>query len=116
MRFEDVLKNGRLWAVVYDGEETDVLTKTLRGWMDPILLAEFFTEHALSIPNCGACLSNMALTPGGNVVPCQSWLSSDALGNFLNDDWDTIWNSDTCKKRRDYSGLMLGRCPLRRAK
>ena len=46
MRFEDVLKNGRLWAVVYDGEETDVLTKTLRGWMDPILLAEFFTEHA----------------------------------------------------------------------
>ncbi|MBO4679430.1 MAG: radical SAM protein [Lachnospiraceae bacterium] len=85
---------------------------TSPGWIDE----EFFTEHALSIPNCGACLSNMALTPGGNVVPCQSWLSSDALGNFLNDDWDTIWNSDACKKRRDYSGLMLGRCPLRRAK
>ena len=85
---------------------------TSPGWIDE----PFFTEHALSVPNCGACLSNMAITPGGNVVPCQSWLSSDALGNFLNDDWDTIWNSETCRKRRDYSGLMLGRCPLRRAK
>lgn len=85
---------------------------TSPGWIEE----EFFAEHALSTPNCGACLSNMAITPGGNVVPCQSWLSGKVLGNFLNDEWDTIWNSDTCKKRRDYSGLMLGRCPLRREK
>ncbi|MBO4824069.1 MAG: SPASM domain-containing protein, partial [Lachnospiraceae bacterium] len=50
------------------------------------------------------------------VVPCQSWLSTDVLGNFLSDKWEDIWNSETCKKRRDYSGLMLGRCPLRREK
>ena len=85
---------------------------TSPGWIEE----EFFEKHALATPNCGACLSNMALTPGGNVVPCQSWLSSDVLGNFLNDKWEDIWNSDTCKKRRDYSGLMLGRCPLRREK
>ena len=85
---------------------------TSPGWIEE----EFFEAHALSTPNCGACLSNMAITPGGNVVPCQSWLSSDVLGNFLNDDWDKIWNSDACKKRRDYSSLMLGRCPLRREK
>ncbi len=85
---------------------------TSPGWIEE----EFFEKHALSTPNCGACLSNMAITPGGNVVPCQSWLSGKILGNFLNDDWETIWNSDTCKKRRDYSGLMLGRCPLRREK
>jgi len=83
---------------------------TSPGWIDDA----FFAEHALSTPNCGACLSNMALTPGGNVVPCQSWLSGEPLGNFLNDDWDKIWNSTACKKRRDYSALMLGRCPLRR--
>ncbi len=83
---------------------------TSPGWIDN----EFFAEHALSTPNCGACLSNMAITPGGNVVPCQSWLSGDPLGNFLRDDWDTIWNSTACKKRRDYSALMLGACPLRR--
>ena len=27
MRFEDVLGNGRLWAVVYDGEEADALSQ-----------------------------------------------------------------------------------------
>ncbi len=83
---------------------------TSPGWIGE----EFFKEHALSTPNCGACLSNMAITPGGNVVPCQSWLSGKPLGNFLNDPWKQIWNSDACKKHRDYSALMLGRCPLRR--
>lgn len=83
---------------------------TSPGWIEE----EFFTEHSLSTPNCGACLSNMAITPGGNVVPCQSWLSDDVLGNFLNDDWDEIWNSGACEKRRDYSAQMLGTCPLRR--
>lgn len=85
---------------------------TSPGWIEE----EFFKEHALSTPNCGACLSNMAITPGGNVVPCQSWLSGKVLGNFLKDEWESIWNSEECKKRRDYSGLMLGRCPLRREK
>ncbi len=85
---------------------------TSPGWIEE----EFFEEHALTTPNCGACLSNMAITPGGNVVPCQSWLSGEPLGNFLEDDWEKIWESEACKKRRDYSGLMLGRCPLRREK
>jgi radical SAM protein with 4Fe4S-binding SPASM domain len=85
---------------------------TSPGWIDD----EFFKEHALSTPNCGACLSNMAVTPGGNVVPCQSWLSGDVLGNILKDDWDKIWNNEVCRKRREYSALMLGRCPLRREK
>jgi radical SAM protein with 4Fe4S-binding SPASM domain len=56
----------------------------------------------------------MAITPGGNVVPCQSWLSGEPLGNFLRDEWEKIWNSEACKKRRDYSALSTGKCPLRR--
>ena len=28
----------------------------------------------LDVPTCGACLSNMAIAPNGDVVPCQSWL------------------------------------------
>ena len=83
---------------------------TSPGWIEE----EFFKEHALSTPNCGACLSNMAITPGGNVVPCQSWLSGDVLGNILTDRWEDIWESESCRKRREYSGLMLGRCPLRK--
>lgn len=83
---------------------------TSPGWIEN----EFFTELSLSTPNCGACLSNMAVTPGGNVVPCQSWLSGDVLGNILTDDWKSIWESEACRKRRNYSSLMLGKCPLRR--
>lgn len=85
---------------------------TSPGWIEN----EFFDAHGLTTPSCGACLSNMAVTPGGNVVPCQSWLSGDVLGNILTDDWETIWNSPECVKRREWSALMLGQCPLRRSK
>ncbi len=85
---------------------------TSPGWADE----DFFKAHALNTPSCGACLSNMAITPGGNVVPCQSWLSDEPLGNFLKEDWDSIWNSEECRKHRDFSALMSGKCPLRKEK
>lgn len=85
---------------------------TSPGWIEN----EFFNEHALSTPSCGACLSNMAITPSGNVVPCQSWLSGKSLGNFLKTPWEEIWESTECKKRRDYSALMQGECPLRKVR
>ena len=85
---------------------------TSPGWLEN----DFFKELSIPAPNCGACLSNMAITPGGSVVPCQSWLSGDVLGSILTDRWEDIWNSAFCKKRRDYSSLMLGRCPLRKGR
>ena len=45
MRFEDVLSNGKLWAVVYDEDTVDVLTKSLRDWVDPSVLFSFFNEN-----------------------------------------------------------------------
>ena len=83
---------------------------TSPGW----IRQEVFEELNIPSPSCGACLSNMAITPGGNVVPCQSWLSDEPLGSMLTDDWDSIWNSQTCIKRRNYSSEMTGECPLRR--
>ena len=56
----------------------------------------------------------MAITPSGKVVPCQSWLSDDAIGDMLTDEWIAIWNNDKCKERRDYSAEMAGQCPLRK--
>ncbi len=85
---------------------------TSPGWLEE----SFFEDLGIPKPNCGACLSNMAITPSGNVVPCQSWLSSDVLGNMLNDEWESIWEHPFCKKRRDYSSLMLGSCPLRKGR
>ena len=82
---------------------------TSPGWVDDA----FCKDLGISTPNCGACLSNMAITPGGNVVPCQSWLNDAPLGNFLKDDWDKIWNGPGCKERRAFSAKMRGECPLR---
>lgn len=82
---------------------------TSPGWVE----AEFCKELGLTVPSCGACLSNMAITPAGNVVPCQSWLSDAPLGNMLTDTWADIWNNPVSAERREFSSKMLGVCPFR---
>ena len=95
-------------AVAYGlGMELDF---TSPGWL---------SEHSLHnmglhlVPSCGACLSNMALTPDGTVVPCQSWLGGVTLGNLLTDEWSTIWNSEHCIAIREKSAKMEQLCQLR---
>ena len=100
----DILKEACAYAYANDME----INFTSPGWLQDSL----FEELSIAKPNCGACLSNMAITPSGNVVPCQSWLSDNCLGNILTDNWKDIWEHPFCKKRRDYSSLMLGNCPL----
>ena len=97
-------------AVTYCHENGMEIAFTSPGWIPQ----EVFDELNIPSPSCGACLSNMAVTPGGNVVPCQSWLSDEPLGNLLKDDWQTIWESDACRDRRQFSAEMTGECPLRR--
>ena len=97
-------------AVAYCNENGMEIAFTSPGW----ITQEVFDELNIPSPACGACLSNMAITPGGNVVPCQSWLSDDPLGNMLTDDWDAIWDNPDCTERRNYSSAMTGECPLRR--
>ena len=45
MKFEDILNNGKLWAVVYDGSNENVLTRTLSNWVNIDYLASFFGEN-----------------------------------------------------------------------
>lgn len=45
MKFEDILKNGKLWAVVYDGDNQDILTKTIDNWLNPGFLENFFNNN-----------------------------------------------------------------------
>ena len=82
---------------------------TSPGWVED----EFCNELGIQTPSCGACLSNMAVTPSGNLVPCQSWLSGETYGNMLNDNWEDMWKSEACRQRRDFSAQTLGVCPLR---
>ena len=103
---EEILRD----AVKYCHENGMEINFTSPGWIEP----EVFEELNIPSPSCGACLSNMCITPSGNVVPCQSWLSDEPLGNMLKDDWKTIWESEPCVSGRYYSSEMLGECPLRR--
>ena len=69
---------------------------TSPGWIDEAVLK----KYNVVVPSCGACLSNMAITPSGEVIPCQSWLNEDSLGNILADDWKKIWTSKKTKEIR----------------
>ncbi len=84
---------------------------TSPGWLDEETLRRM---DLTLIPSCGACLSNMAVTPDGTVVPCQSWLGGVTLGNLLTDPWETIWNDPKCREIREESARMEHICQLRR--
>ena len=97
---EDELYSILKEACKFAKENLMEISFTSPGWIKE----EKLIELGLDIPNCGACLSNMAIAPNGEVVPCQSWLSEKAgLGNMLTVKWKKIWNSSLCKKRRKYS-------------
>ncbi len=96
-------------SVEYCFENGMEISFTSPGWVDDA----FCRSLGITTPSCGACLSNMAVTPGGHAVPCQSWLSGEPLGDMLSDDWEKIWNSEECRKRRDFSALTRCECPLR---
>ena len=75
---------------------------------------ERLEELSMNVPACGAALSNMAIAPDGTVIPCQSWLNSNAgLGNVLKDKFEAIWKHEMCKKLRGMSEDEAISCPFR---
>ena len=106
---ESELKGVLEEAVRFCNEHDMEISFTSPGWVS----ADFCHSLGINAPTCGACLSNMGVTPAGHVVPCQSWLSGDVLGDMLADEWDGIWNGKRCQAIRAHSAAMLGDCPLR---
>lgn len=106
---KDEIKKVLKDAVEYCYSHGMEISFTSPGWIEP----EYFKELGINEPTCGACLSNMAITPSGKVVPCQSYLSSGDMGDILHENWECIWNSKMCTTRRHYSAQMSGKCPLR---
>lgn len=45
MKFDKILKNNKLWAVRYDGDDDNILQKIFEQWSNPIWLVDFFTEN-----------------------------------------------------------------------
>ncbi len=109
------LPNEELYAILkeakkYADDNLMEISFTSPGWIEEKKIKEI----GLDIPTCGACLSNMAIAPDGEVVPCQSWLGEKAsLGNMLKTPWKKIWENPKCKKIRKYSCRSTGRCPLK---
>lgn len=97
-------------SVKYCNENLIEISFTSPGWIENKKVEEL----GLDIPSCGACLSNMAVAPNGDVVPCQSWLSSNGrLGNMLKDKWKDIWQSKKCKSIRNTTSKTVGKCLLK---
>ena len=99
-----ILKEAKEYADSHNCE----ISFTSPGWISE----EELKKLNLMIPSCGACSSNMAITPNGMVVPCQSWLSGDVLGNMLTDQWRHIWQSKRCRQLRIKNASLNGLCPL----
>jgi MoaA/NifB/PqqE/SkfB family radical SAM enzyme len=94
------LKNILKEAVTLCKELEMEISFTSPGWLES---QEILDLGLPSAPVCGACLSNMAIAPNGQVVPCQSWLNGLALGDMRTTSWKSIWNHPECKKIRSNS-------------
>ncbi len=95
-------------AVRYCGENGMEISFTSPGW----ITEENLRKMGLDIPSCGAALSNMAVTPAGDVVACQSCLDREVFGNMCTTKWNKIWNHPACKRYREFSRKMEQVCPL----
>lgn len=102
----DILRSAKTFCDEHDME---------MDFTSPGLIAkDILEELGLNVPSCGAALSNMAVAPDGTVVPCQSWLSTDAgLGNILTDKWKTIWKHPFARSLRQMDDNEALQCPFR---
>ena len=78
---------------------------------------EKLEDLGMNVPACGSCLSNMAVAPDGEVIPCQSWLGGGSgLGHILREDWSRIWGAPACVKLRSMTDEEALACPFRKEK
>jgi len=81
-------------------------------WYTPTQYCEFDpTGLELGIKGCTAARYNMCVEPNGDVLPCQSYYV--ALGNILQDSWDSIWDHELARylRNRDFMMEKCYNCP-----
>ena len=112
---ESDLSSDELWEIIKTAKAfCDAHNMEMDFTSPGLISAERLDSLGLNIPACGASLSNMAITPDGTVVPCQSWLGTHGgLGHILQDDWKQIWNHPICKKLRSMTDEEAHSCPFR---
>ena len=92
-------------------------------WYSPVPMCFFNTvSHGLGNKGCSACDGLLSISPKGEVLPCSSY--GEPVGNLLEQDFDTIWQSDrarlfrkkelapgVCRSCSNFS-ICNGCCPL----
>lgn len=112
---KDQLTENELFAVLKEAAVYCQENNMEISFTSPGLVSEEKLECiGLATPTCGACMSNMAISPNGDVVPCQSWLNANSiLGNMLTDPWKRIWTSPLSLSTREFAAKLEQTCPLR---
>lgn len=110
----DLDENGLFEAVKNAKEFCDEHGMEIDFTSPGLIEKEELEKLGMNVPACGAALSNMATAPDGTVIPCQSWLVTDAsLGNILTDKFSDIWQNKKCIKLRSMSDSEALCCPFR---
>lgn len=109
------LSEEELFDIVKEAKNFCTLNEMEIDFTSPGLISKERLESiGMNVPMCGAALSNMAIAPDGTVVPCQSWLDSDAdLGNILTDKFSNIWKNPKCIELRKMTDEEALCCPFR---
>ncbi len=109
------LSEDDLFEIVKQAKMFCTLNEMEMDFTSPGLISKEKLEAiGINVPMCGAALSNMAIAPDGAVVPCQSWLNSDAdLGNILTDKFSDIWKNPKCIDLRKMTDEEALSCPFR---
>ena len=61
---------------------------------------------------CGAGSSNMAVSPGGNLIPCQSYLTGVSFGSLKDKNFKELWRNRSLKKLRKQALVLDNKCLL----
>lgn len=111
------LTEDELFEIVKGAKMFCTLNEMEMDFTSPGLISKEKLEAiGMNVPMCGAALSNMAIAPDGTVVPCQSWLNSNAdLGNILTDKFSDIWKNKKCIELRNMTEEEALNCPFRKS-
>ena len=77
-----------------------------------ILSKESLQALKLDEPMCGAGSSNMAVSPGGNLIPCQSYLTGVSFGSLKDKNFKELWRNRSLKKLRKQALALDNKCLL----
>lgn len=108
----NILTRDKLYEVVRDGIAFAQQSGMDLQFTSPGQLTdEQLKDLGLAVPMCGAGLSNMAIRPDGQVVPCQSWITAP-LGSMMWKPWEWIWEHPKTVVIRKNNALK-NQCPLK---